>query len=109
MWTNPELKSHKDYLNSYYLFTDYEIDEYRKDDNFESVRFDLAAQNTGWIIEAKHDLKTDEYTCDVDRKAFPIPDEFLRTIFKVARQYQENIRLESALTDAYVASSSPKF
>ena len=109
MWTNQELNKYKALLNQYYMFTDYEILRYSKDAEFEYAKIDLAAQNTGLIIHVKHNLQTDEFTCDIDRTIYPIPDEYFRTVFKVARQYQEHIRLEKQLTDAYVASTSPKF
>ncbi len=98
---NPKLNEYKDYLNSLYMFCNYDIDGYHVDDECEYVRIILEAQNTGTFIHAKHILKTDEYECATEFKDFPVPIDFLKAAFDVAREYKSNIKLERKLQDAY--------
>ena len=103
-----ELNKYKDYLNDYYMFSTFEIIWYKKDDNFEYIRFDLAGQNTGLVIDVKHDLKTHEYDYSPYHEVIPIPVPFFEALFAVARKYKDNIELEELLTETHIKSKTPR-
>ncbi len=96
------LNKYRDYLDQYYPFVDFEIDEYSRDHDYEYTRFTLEAQNTGLVIKVKHDLKSDQYTCSLKEGQEIFPTEFLKSVFDIAREYQENFVLEKKLTEAHV-------
>lgn len=99
-----ELNKYRGYLNKYYMFCTFEIIEFKEDEDFEYVKFDLAAQNTGLIVKARHNKKTDEYDCDIDTNEVPIPVDFLKAMINLGRKYKDNLELENVLTTAYTKS-----
>ena len=99
--SDENINKYRNYLNRYYMFSTFEIDEYSKDEECEYTRFDLAAQNTGLIIDARHNLITDQYSCSVDGNRFPLSTEILKVIFDAARKHKDSLVLEKKLTDAY--------
>ena len=89
------------------MFSTFEIIWYKKDDNFEYIRFDLAGQNTGLVIDVKHDLKTHEYDYSPYHEVIPIPVPFFEALFAVARKYKDNIELEEVLTETHIKTKVP--
>ena len=98
---SPNEYNYYDYLNKYYMFSGYDIDNYSVDGDVEHVRILLDAQTTGCFIEASHDLYTGKYDYRVDY-GFMVPLGFLEAAFDYARRNKRNIALEKTLTDAHV-------
>lgn len=99
---NPKLNEYKDYLNSIYMFCNYDLDNYRVDSECEYVRILLESQNSGLFIDAKHNLEIDVYESTIEEKEFPLSKDFLKAAFDVAKEYKNNIKLEKKLQDACV-------
>lgn len=92
------LNEYRKYFNDRVWFVDFEIFHYELKENIEAVYFDLASQNTGTVVHAKYNIDTDEYTHD---SYLDIPEEFLKRIFEVAREYKYNLELEEKLTEEH--------
>ena len=94
----------KDYFKEYFIFSTFEIDSYKKKDDYEYVQFDLAAQNTGNVFKYKYNIKTNEYK-EIEKPSLfysrvdnlEIPNEILKEIFYVARENRYLIDLEKKL------------
>ena len=54
-------KKIKEYFDKYLIYSTFEIDNSEKKDDYEYIKFDLAAQNTGNIFKYKYNIKTNEY------------------------------------------------
>ena len=98
-------KKIKEYFDQYLFYSTFEIDFYEKIGDFEYVKFELAAQNTGNIFNYRYDIKNDKYmlieqpvvfTAKIDN--FDIKKEILKEIFNVARQNKELLITETILT-----------
>lgn len=97
--TNDErILRHKPYLDKLCTYTTFEIDEYYVEGNIEYIQFDFSAQNTGNIFKYSHNLDTGEYFME-DQLVFTyfgteeIPLEIVKSVFEVARDNMENIKL----------------
>ena len=96
-----------DYINEYYYFTSYEIDNYSFNNNIEHVRIELAFVNTGCFIDVDYNIDTDEYSysidyCGINKKdGLVLNREFFDIAFDYARKNKDSISLEKKLTDCF--------
>lgn len=97
------LNKYKKYLNRFYMFSTFEIIKYNVDENFEYVKLSLSGQNTGLVIDIKHNLKNDKYEY---HENIHLPQKFIRFVFNLGREYKDNLALEEKLASAYSRSYS---
>ncbi len=104
LFKEKRLYDYFDYINVYYNFCNYEIDNYSLNDNIEHVRVELAFVNTGLFIEVDYNIDTDEYNYEVDSVGDPLvlPREFFDVVFDYARKHKDNINFEEKLTYSLV-------
>lgn len=102
---NGEFIQYKKELGFLFNFNNFEIIKYEKNEGYELVIYDLAAQNTGNIFEYKYYYENKNYElCSVMMNSFidtriflGIRREVLDHIFDIARNNQELLTIEQKL------------
>ena len=89
----------KDYFHKLVDFSTFEVDDFSENENYETVQFDLAAQNTGNIFVYNHFKADNRYVLEgtpflytFKEKFYNIPALILENIFDVAIENKAYIR-----------------
>ena len=97
-------KEIKEYFNNLFEFTTFEIIEYKQDQFYEYLTFDLSGQTTGNIFSYIYNKKNDEYKLKRNPSIFTsktkninISKEILIKIFNIARENKELLDAEKYL------------